>query len=337
MRFFKRLIGGVISAMALTSTLPVFAEGIEDQFRAAYHDAFKGKKVAYIPLSMGMNAAQGWVALWKRQADELGYQFVVRDPNWDTSVGAQAFTQLIAEKPDVIIIQNPDLQSYSRLARQAQEAGIYVLQIQQSSAVQTEAFVGPDWVELGSLLVESLHKRCGAGTGTSGKVAVLQGQLTASASLYQIKGVSEALAKYPDLHLVSNQAADWDASKANAVAKTVLQQNPDLCGIAGFWDGQDIGAAAAVEEAGLKGKVFIATSGSGEPAMCKNAVDGKFSDVVDMNIPGGARDINNLIRFLLQSKPKAGELKAQLYVPLHVVSKETVNPSDCYTLDSLRE
>jgi ribose transport system substrate-binding protein len=337
MRFFKRLIGGLISAMALTSTLPVFAEGIEDQFRAAYHDAFKGKKVAYIPLSMGMNAAQGWVALWKRQADELGYQFVVRDPNWDTSVGAQAFTQLIAEKPDVIIIQNPDLQSYSRLARQAQEAGIYVLQIQQSSAVQTEAFVGPDWVELGSLLVEALHKRCGAGTGTSGKVAILQGQLTASASLYQIKGVSEALAKYPDLHLVSNQAADWDASKANAVAKTVLQQHPDLCGIAGFWDGQDIGAAAAVEEAGLKGKVFIATSGSGEPAMCKNVVDGKFSDVVDMNIPGGARDINNLIRFLLQSKPKAGELKAQLYVPLHVVSKETVNPSDCYTLDSLRE
>ncbi len=331
----KYLLGTMMSVMAFTTT--VSAEGIEDQFRAPYQDVFKGKKVAYIPLSMGIDVAQGWGALWQRQADQLGYEFIVRDPNWDTSVGAQALTQLIAEKPDIIIVQNPDLQSYSRLTRQAEEAGIYVLQIQQSSATQTEGFVGPDWVDLGSLLVESIHKRCGEGTGTSSKIAILQGQLTAAASLYQIKGVNDALAKYPDLKVVSNQAADWDASKANAVIKTVLQQNPDLCGIVGFWDGQDVGAAAAVEEAGMKDKVFIATSGSGESAMCKNITDGKFSDVVNMDIPGGGRDINTLIRFLLQSKPTPGTLKAQLYVPLKVVSKETVKPSDCYLLEDLKK
>jgi ABC-type sugar transport system substrate-binding protein len=335
MKFLKHALVALFAASLAPAA--VHAEGIDDQFRAPYHDAFKGKKVAYIPLSMGIDVAQGWGALWQKQADQLGYEFIVRDPNWNTSAGAQAFTQLIAEHPDVIIIQNPDLQSYSRLARQAENAGIYVLQIQQSSATQTEAFVGPDWVELGSLLVESIHKRCGEGTGTSGKVAILQGQLTAAASLYQIKGVNDALAKHPDLKVVSNQAADWDASKANAVTKTVLQQNPDLCGIVGFWDGQDIGAAAAVEEAGMKGKVFIATSGSGESAMCKNVSDGKFSDVVNMDIPGGGRDINTMIRFLLQSKPAPGTLKSQLYVPLKVVAKETVQPSDCYKLEDLKK
>lgn len=335
MRLLKCLAGALLAAMAFTTA--VSAEGVDDQFREPYFNAFKGKKVAYIPLSMGIDVAQGWGALWQAQADKLGYEFIVRDPNWDTSAGAQAFTQLIAEKPDVIIVQNPDLQSYSRLARQAEDAGIYVLSIQQSSAAQTEGFVGPDWVEMGSLLVESINKRCGQGSGTSNKVAVLQGQLTAAASLYQIKGVTEALAKYPDLKVVSNQAADWDASKANAVIKTVLQQNPDLCGIVGFWDGQDVGAAAAVEEAGLKGKVFIATSGSGESAMCKNVEDGKFSDVVNMDIPGGGRDVNTLIRFLLQSKPTPGTLKSQLYVPLKVVSTETLSPSDCYKLDDLKK
>jgi ribose transport system substrate-binding protein len=325
-----------VTLFALRVASGARAEGIEDQFRAPYQDAFKGKKVAYIPLSMGIDVAAGWGALWKAQADRLGYEFIVRDPNWDTSVGAQAFTQLIAEKPDVIIIQNPDLQSYSRLARQAQQAGIYVLSIQQSSAVQTEAFVGPDWVELGSKLVEALHKRCGSGTTGSGKIAILQGQLTAAASLYQIKGVDDALAKYPDLRVVANQAADWDASKANAVTKTILQQHPDLCGIAGFWDGQDIGASAAVAEAGLKGKVFIATSGSGITAMCQNIADGKFSDVVDMDIPGGGRDINTMIRFLLQSKPKPGTLKSQLYVPLNVVTTENMKPSDCWSIEQLQ-
>jgi ABC-type sugar transport system substrate-binding protein len=96
MKLLHCLVGSVFSALALASTASAFAEGIEDQFRASYHDAFKGKKVAYIPLSMGIDVAQGWGALWKRQADELGYQLVVRDPNWDTPVGAQALTPLIA-------------------------------------------------------------------------------------------------------------------------------------------------------------------------------------------------------------------------------------------------
>jgi ribose transport system substrate-binding protein len=337
MNIRKLILGGLMATLMVgtAAKLATADDGIDDAFRAPYADAFKGKKVAYIPLSMGIDVAQGWTAVWKKQADALGYQFVVRDPNWNTSVGAQALTQLIGEKPDVIIIQNPDLQSYARLAKRAEDAGIYVLQIQQSSALQTEGFVGPDWVDLGSLLVDAIHKRCGSGTGTSGKIAILQGQLTAAASLYQIRGVMNELAKYPDLKVVSNQAADWDASKGNAVIKTVVQQNPDLCGIVGFWDGQDVGAAAAVDEAGLKGKVFIATSGSGEAATCKNITDGKFSDVVNMDIPGGARDINTMIRFLLQTKPKPGTMKASLYVPLRVMTKETVKPTDCYTLEDL--
>ena len=65
------------------------------------------------------------------------------------------------------------------------------------------------------------------------------------------------LAKHPEIKVVSNQAADWDASKAKAITQTVLKQNPDLCGIVGFWDGMDIGTAAAIKEAGLTGKVFL--------------------------------------------------------------------------------
>ena len=61
--------------------------------------------------------------------------------------------------------------------------------------------------------------------------------------------------------MVSSQAADWDAAKAKAITQTVLKQNPDLCGIVGFWDGMDIGTAAAIREAGLTGKVFLVDLG----------------------------------------------------------------------------
>ena len=79
-----------------------------------------------------------------------------------------------------------------------------------------------------------------------------------------MKGVENVLAKNPELKVVSSQAADWDAAKAKGITQTVLKQHPDLCGIVGFWDGMDSGTAAAIKEAGLTGKVFLATSGGGE-------------------------------------------------------------------------
>jgi ABC-type sugar transport system substrate-binding protein len=75
-----------------------------------------------------------------------------------------------------------------------------------------------------------------------------------------LKGVENVLAKNPDIKVVSSQAADWDAAKAKGITQTVLKQHPDLCGIVGFWDGMDSGTAAAIKEAGLTGKVFLATS-----------------------------------------------------------------------------
>jgi ABC-type sugar transport system substrate-binding protein len=59
---------------------------------------------------------------------------------------AQALTNLIAQKPDVIVTQNPDLQSLARLLKQANAQGICVIQVNMQGAVQTDAFVGPDLI-----------------------------------------------------------------------------------------------------------------------------------------------------------------------------------------------
>ena len=95
---------------------------------------FKGKKVAFVPIAMGFDLAQAWNSQLAKQAEELGYSYVVRDPNWSTEAGAQALTQLIAEKPDLIVVHSPDIQSYARLLKQAEAAGIYTVQINMKSA-----------------------------------------------------------------------------------------------------------------------------------------------------------------------------------------------------------
>ena len=85
--------------------------------------------------------------------------------------------------------------------------------------------------------------------------------LTAAASIYQMQGINNVLSKHPEIQVVSNQAADWDATKAKNIAATVIQQNPDLCAIIGFWDVMDVGTAAAIKESGKN--VYLLTQGGG--------------------------------------------------------------------------
>jgi len=225
----RRVLAWTALAAALFgSALPVRAQGLEEPFREPYLKALQGKVVAYLPVAMSFDLAQGWLAGIKRELEPLGVKIVVRDPNWSTNAGAQALTNLISEKPDVIIAHNPDVQTYAKLLQKAESSGIDVVQINMRSSYPTTVFVGADWIEIGRKATTAVVDFC---KGKSNKIAIIQGQLSAAASAYTLKGVEDVLAKHSDIKVVSSQAADWDASKAKGITQTVLKQNPDLCGI----------------------------------------------------------------------------------------------------------
>lgn len=246
MRLIKSLL---LSAAVASGAGPALAqEGIDDPTRAPYYDSFKGKRVAYVPVAMGFDLTEGWADGLKTALEPLGVTFDVRDPNWNTDAGAQVITALISEKPDVIVVHNPDVQSYARLLKRAEEAGIYVVQVNMRSSYSTDVFVGADYVGMGEQIGQRLVDKCSPANGGSGKVAITQGVLTAAASVYQMQGINNVLSQHADMQIVSNQAADWDSTKAKNIAATVIQQHPDLCAITGFWDVMDIGTAAAIKD-----------------------------------------------------------------------------------------
>ena len=324
------------AVLAATAMSVIAQEGIDDPTRAATYAAFKGKRVAFVPLGMGLDLTEAWAAGMKRQADELGYKFDVRDPNWSTDAGAQAVTQLITEKPDVLVLHNPDIQAYARLIQRAQAAGIQVLQINLKSSALSEGFVGPDWVALGEKVANLAVQKCSPKNGGSGKISISQLTITAASNIYQMKGVQNVLSRNPDIKVVSTQGGDTQAAKARAVTGTVLQQNPDLCGIIGFWDGQDVGNAAAVKAAGMQGKVSIFTSGGGEKGQCAKVTDGEYYAYVSYNAALQSRDLNTMIKFLLQANPKPGTYKTNLFNSLDVITKAQPKPTACYSIQDLK-
>ena len=328
----RRVLAWTALAAALFgSALPVRAQGLEEPFREPYLKALQGKVVAYLPVAMSFDLAQGWLAGIKRELEPLGVKIVVRDPNWSTNAGAQALTNLISEKPDVIIAHNPDVQTYAKLLQKAESSGIDVVQINMRSSYPTTVFVGADWIEIGRKATTAVVDFC---KGKSNKIAIIQGQLSAAASAYTLKGVEDVLAKHSDIKVVSSQAADWDASKAKGITQTVLKQNPDLCGIVGFWDGMNIGTAAAIKEAGLTGKVFLATSGGGEQkGACDQVKNGSFDLDLSYDVPTQASNMAAMIKWLLVSGLKPGSAKASIYTTLIPITKDNAAAEGtCWTL-----
>lgn len=327
-----KLMRNLVLCAALAVPGVALAQGIDDPARAPYYDSLRGKRVAYVPVAMGFDLTEGWAAGLREALEPLGITFEVRDPNWNTDAGAQAITSLIAEKPDVIVVHNPDVQSYARLLKRAEDAGIYVVQVNMRSSYSTDVFVGADYVGMGEQIGRRLVEKCSPANGGSGKVAITQGVLTAAASIYQMQGIENVLKQHPEIQLVSNQAADWDSTKARNIAATVIQQHPDLCAITGFWDVMDIGTASAIKESGKD--VFLLTQGGGNRMACDNIANGTFSEVVVYHVPGQARDMATMIKHLLQNGQKPGTTRTTLFTPLVFLNKDNMTPASCWDLPS---
>jgi len=321
-------------ALALTGMAShAMADGIDDPRRADYFKAFEGKTIAFVPVTMGIDLTDGWASVMKAQADRLGMKLEIRDPHFSADAGAQAITTLIAEKPDILVVHNPDVQSYAKLLKRAEEAGIHVVQINMRSNYNSDVYVGADWIGIGEAEAQAVVDKCGA--GTSGKVAVLQGQPTSGSDSGMMKGADNVFSKHPEIKVVANQAGEWDATKAQSVISTVIQQNPDLCGVVGFWDVMDLGAAAAIKESGKP--IVLVTSGGGEQMACDNVAKGAFEKEIAYQVMDQGRDLNDMIVTVLESGLPAGKLKAVVYSPQLVISKETLRPGLCWSASALKK
>jgi len=304
---------------------------------ATYAKAMAGKRVVLIPMAMGFDLAQGWTAILKREVAAFGGTFETRDPNWSIEAGAQAITDVISsdQKPDVLVVMSFDLNSYTKLLKKAQEQGIYVILIDNPSNFAADAYVGGDWSRLGQMEAEAVIKGCGA--NSSKKIGLVQGDEVNATSLYQYAGIMQVLDKNPDFKVVAKPDSNWDPNTARNVTTTMLQQNPDLCGIIDFWDGDATGTAAAINDAGKKDQIYLVTTGGGEETTdCKLLSDGTFDAVVSTELYNESEAMVAMIKYLLQSGQKPGTASPYIYSLMTTITKDNMNPRSCWNLKALQ-
>lgn len=321
----KRCAMRLCVALLATSAALSYGQSSTTELADSYQKALAGKTIAFVPLALGLPLTDGWSRAMKAEADTLGMKLVVRDPNWSTSAMTQAVESLIQSKPDVLVVHNPNVQLLARQLKKAQEAGIYVVQLNMVSNEKTDAFVGGDWKRIGAAMAKSAVEACGKGSGKSGKIAIIQGELTSDVAIQEMEGMNEVLSKSPDIKVVLNQAAAWDANKAREVTAAAVRQHPDLCAVISQWGPMALGSGQAIKAAGMGGKVAIYSTGENPQMICDAIKDDVITRYWSVDNLKQGRDVMVTIKYLLQMKEKPGTHKVAAYSPIDVLTKANID------------
>jgi ABC-type sugar transport system substrate-binding protein len=317
------------SVVALTTAPTAFAAEPREDLRAAFDKAVKGKKVAWAPVWLGVLESE-WTRNMKAHFDDYGIQFVVRDANFKSDVQLQAVSELINDKPDVLLVQNPNVTLLARELKRAMDQGIFVIQVNMASNTLTDAYVGVDARDMGRRLAKNIVEECGGGKG-SGQIAILEGEATAAYSLDMKRGAMEIFNADKSMKVVSSQPTNWDANKAGEITATVLQQNPNLCGILSVWGPQAAGAAQAIKAAGKTGKTKIWVASDGQPADCDLLEQGSFYRNLSYRADTQGEAIVNAVLALVQSGDKPGAKRTAYYTTPYWVNSKA-DRQYCFTV-----
>lgn len=206
---------------------------------------------------------------------------------------------LIARKPDALLVVPVDPAVLEPALKQAMDRGIKVITHEADNQINTlydvEAF---DNTAFGAGLNERMAKCMGG----SGKWTVFVGSLGSKTHNQWADGGIANAKKYPRMQLVeAKQESNDDADTAYTKAKEILRKYPDIKGFQGSSSLDVVGIGRAVEEAGLQGKTCV--FGTSLPSMTSKLIATGAVDGIGFWDPKDAgQAMNKVAELVLQGR-----------------------------------
>jgi ribose transport system substrate-binding protein len=192
----------------------------------------------------------------KAEAAKYGYRVVVVDASRDNVKQQSQVEDFISQKVDAIVLTPYDSQAIGSAIVEANNAHIPVFTADiasQSKQGTVVAHVASDNVQGGQQAGALMCKVA----GPSGAVAILDEPEVTSVQ-DRVRGFKAALASgCPGVKIVADIDGGGERAKASSAMDDILQSHRDLKGVFGINDDSALGAATAVDAAGLKGKVAV--------------------------------------------------------------------------------
>jgi ABC-type sugar transport system substrate-binding protein len=234
--------------------------------------------VAMLPKSKGNAYFISCKAGADKAAKELGIQLLFDGPT-DSNAAKQneIVENWITLGVDVIAVAAENKEGISTALRKAQKAGIKVLTFDADAMTDARSFFVNQATPEG--IGQGLMDEAARLTNSEGEFAMIVASLTASNQREWQQHIEARLKeKYPKMKLVAVRPCDDLKDKAQSEATALLSANPKLKLIMAICSPGVPGAAEAVKQAGLTGKVKV--MGLGLPNENKRYVHAGVTDSI---------------------------------------------------------
>jgi len=244
----------MLGACAQATTAPIQAPAAQQP--AATQPAAAGEKF-YVFLPKGLDNPY-WDECRKGMEAEmakLGVKAEFLGPAVsDATKQVEIFETVIARKPAAIAVSPNDPNTVTASIKKAMDLGIPVITWDADAPDSARIlYIGTDNTAAGRTAGEEMAKAIGG----KGKIAIINGALTALNAKQRTDGFKEAIAKYPDIEIVADEPTEDSPDKALSISEQLLQAHPDLVGLYGVTGVGVPGAAGAVKQANKCGQVHV--------------------------------------------------------------------------------
>lgn len=188
-------------------------------------------------------------------AKEKGIEVVVVDAKNDTATQVSQVQDLMTQGINAFIYIPAGAAAAAVPTRLAREAGIPVINVDRFPAEEPgDTFIGGEGIESSYQVCSEVIKRAGG----AGKMVIIHGQKGTTPEVDRTAGCMRAIGENAGVELVDQQWSNqWSPDEGFSIAQNMLTANPDITMIFGQADGLAMGAAKAVDVAGLSDKVII--------------------------------------------------------------------------------
>ena len=307
------------------------ASGVEESEESEASSSGDGETVNIAFSAPG--ADHGWLAAVtnnaEAKAEELGdVELQLLEGTNDAATQTTQVEQLVADKPDALVILPHDGEALTGVAQAAMDAGIPVINVDRkfSSPQAYRTFIGGDnygiGVSAGNYFADEL--------GCEGKVVEIQGLAGISVTDDRSQGFRDAIEQCDGgIEIVASQPADFVPDKGLQVMETILQAEDQIDAVYTHDDDMAEGVVSAIENAGREDEMFLTGAGGSGAAMDAIAEGGLYRATFMYN-PSMSASAVSLARLIA-----LGEGMEELVEP--DVPSEIVLPAATVTADNVEQ
>jgi ribose transport system substrate-binding protein len=239
--------------------------------------------------------------------------------NSSGSAPAQAsqISNFILQKWDAIAVDAASTTALNGVIEDACKAKIIVVTFDSLATASCAYKIGYDWKEYGRIQVEFFAKKFG-GKGNILEVMGLPGTDVADDTH---KGVLEAIAKYPDLKLVSSVRGDFARSVAQKAVASVLPSLPKIDGVITIGENA-LGVYQAFKDAGREIPLIVMANKHEELALWRTLNKNGEYDTMSINTSPSIATV----AFWVTMEALAGKdiPKKPMYLPFNIITNENL-------------